>query len=152
MKTLLPALSDLPELQLCQLDPAWGEDDVQLPSGPWLRNLRWLSTGVGLLLSSTAALQAAGHLECISIIASSVTKSPWRSWEATAFFAWLARHPPLRQLSIVACPASPPFNLKAFADKLTQLRRRRPALLVDFPGFGEESESLFEYLDRTQPF
>ncbi|KAI7840532.1 hypothetical protein COHA_005688 [Chlorella ohadii] len=156
------ALSGLLRLQLCQLersdDPDIIAEDFALPGGPWLRSLRWLSTDLNAVLSSTAALHAATALECVSVAAlpADVAAINWQSPAAAAFFNWLAQHPPLQRLSIESSPSldsAPNLNAsKHFLVHLLQLCRRRPALAVHFPGPTTEGQSLARHLSACHRF
>ena len=161
---LPPALSGLSRLRLCHLE-CWGRlaegatYAPPLPGGPWLRSLQWLSVGPGTLLSSTAVLQGAAALECVSIANSPTTSVDWHSPAADAFFDWLARHPPLRRLA-VDCSSWPSNSKQAFAStdfvvQMTHLCRRRPALLVQYPGFShrEQAKTFLHHLrSESHPF
>ena len=60
----------------------------------------------------------------------------WRSPRATAFFDWLAQHPPLRRLSFDArWDEADNFDWPQFVKQLMRLWRRRPLLAMDCPGF-----------------
>ena len=144
---LPPALSGLSRLRLCHLEygglPANGFNYAPpLPGGSWLHSLQWLSVGIGTLLSSTAVLQAATVLECVSIANSHTASMDWGSPTADAFFDWLARHPPLLFLSLDAHWSAKLFVAQDFLVRIVQLCRRRPALLVQCPGW-RMRETLF---------
>ena len=151
---LPPALSGLSRLRLCHLE-SYGPAErtayaPALPGGPWLRSLQWLSVGPGTLLSSTAVLQGAAALECVSIAGSPAGGIDWHSAAADAFFDWLARHPPLRCFSVDA--GRPKKVCSRFFVRVLQLGRSRPALRVQCPGLGDEGESLVAHIKATFPF
>lgn len=154
--SLPPSLAGLPHLQLCQLSFAYPQFGyaaaAPLPGGPWLHSLRWLSIGISSLMRSTAVLRAATALECISIVHSPAAATNWHSPAASTLFDWLARHPPLRRLSIQADCSLAPFSSVAFAAQVRWLRSRRPALWVQHPDLGEVGESLSSFLNRAHPF
>jgi len=152
------ALSCLSRLQLCHLDRSRESGTVgqgsALPSGPWLRSLRWLSTDIGVLLRGTQALHAAAALENVSINSLDLNAGlgEWDAPAAAAFFAWLAPPPPLRQLSMCS-PCSPNLVVSGgFLLQFAQLFRRRPSLLLHCPNSSSEGQTLFEHLGACHPF
>lgn len=153
---IMPAMSGLSQLQLCHVSnyPINGgeAEAVPLRSGPWLCGLRWLCADLNTLLRSTAVLQAATALESISIGHSPSAVVDWRSPAATAFFDWLASHPPLRRLGVDLKYPAKLIESSAFVVRLMQLWRRRPALLVQAPGFGDTGDSFGEFVAATYPF
>ena len=152
---LPPALSGLSRLRLCYLGPAAepGTGAPPLPDGPWLRSLQWLSVDPDVLLSSTAALQAAAALECVSISGSLLAEAvDWSSPAADAFFGWLAQHPPLRRLSVDVYYPKQSRNWRRLSAHIRRLGRHRPGLLVQRPGLRDEGESLQEHLQEAYPF
>lgn len=157
---LPPALGSLSRLQICcvehmGIDAAGGVAYAPpLPSVPWLQSLRWLRVGIGTLLSSMAVLQAATVLECASSPRlAGVPSIDWTSTAAGAMSDWLAHHPSLRRMAIDAYEE----EVDAFASTdclvwFLRLCRRRPGLLVHCPGFGDEGESLQQFLETSHPF
>lgn len=151
----MPAMSGLSQLQLCHVSnyPIHGGEAAALRSGPWLCGLRWLSADLNTLLRSMAVLQAATALESISIGHSPSAVVNWRSPAATAFFDWLASHPPLRRLCVDARPPRQLLESTNFLVQILQLWRRRPALLVHARGLSNnESQSFDVYVNATYPF
>ncbi len=153
MPHMLPAaLSGLSRLQLCSLECLGSSGAARqafvLPSGPWLGSLRWLSTDIGTLLSSTEALHAASALECLSIARSPEHAAPvsGHSPAAAAFFDWLAHHPPLQRLSIENMDSSKLVALGSFFVQFAQLGRRRPSLNVHCLWYGSGGQMFAEHL------
>lgn len=110
-----------------------------LPQGSMVRNLRWLATSIETLLASAAALQSAEALEYVAIIECTRYDIYWRSPEVAAFMEWVARHPPLRSLSVDAPLRDPEeYDWPDFVICLLKLLRHRPGLSVRCPGFGDD--------------
>lgn len=148
------ALSRLSRLQLCHLSRYHtGGQASELPSGPWLSSLRWLSTDIGVLLRSKENLHAAAALECVSL-APSLDVVDWHSQAAAAFFDWLAHHLPLQRFSIEWSGSREPKLTvsKCFLAQLVQLSGRRPSLIVHCPGPDSEGQYFSDYVIAEYPF
>ena len=147
------ALSGLSRLQLCCFDSiassGTADQAAVLPSGPWLRSLRWLTTDFDALLSSVEALHGATALERISIAGWPADPVDWFSASAGAFFKWLAHHPPLRQLHIEGAFSSEPLLSGKFVIQFAQLWRHRPSLIVHCSFTDTAFDS---HLDACHPF
>ncbi|PRW21009.1 small GTP-binding [Chlorella sorokiniana] len=129
---LLPAaMSGLSQLRLCCIWDTPTDDNaavLPLPAGPWLQRLEWLATSAEKLLYSTSVLEHAAALECVSVLGRPKAAIDWHSQAASAFFDWLAQHPPLRCMSLEAW--SDAFGKAQFLVHVLQLCRERPELIV----------------------
>ena len=122
-----------------------------LPSGAWLRSLRWLQCNFLTLVNSVEQLAAAPRLEYLSIRdvfsfsgASSVAQE--EGWDE--FWSWAELHPPLLRLGLEydQPEEEAPFP-NAFLEQLLHLWERRPTLSVAHmgmyhkPSFEEEASA-----------
>jgi len=143
------ALGQLSRLQLFHLGRASTAAQASaLPSGPWLRSLRWLSADTQTLLGSMETLHAAAALECVSIAGVPLPAGAlgWQSPAADALFDWLARHPPLQRLSLECLHFTKTVESGSFLLQFAQLCRRRPQLAVQCPTAINEGQTLIEHL------
>ena len=130
------ALAGLSRLQRCCLALDSDDDgapDPPLPPGPWLASLRWLRANVDTLVSNTGVLQGATALERLEAGEPYAMRYNWRPPAVTAFFRWLAQHPPLQRVCFggehPTAPHAPSvYDSTAFARRLQLLAHRRPAL------------------------
>lgn len=143
LNQVLPALGGLSRLQQCSVIVYGDTSEARplaepgpplassLPSGAWLRSLRWLQCSFPTLVNSVEQLAAAQQLEYLSIAGVPTAGSADLDLAAhSAFWDWAARHPPLRRLGLelVEPQASPvPSD---FLNEVLILWQRRPALLV----------------------
>lgn len=98
-----------------------------LPVGPYLSGLLELDVHWPLLANSLPALEQATQLEYVGVqTMPDPEAAPKEQWDAA--FAWLARHPPLQELSLRPSDEEL-FNFAAF-DALMRLKDRRPGLKV----------------------
>lgn len=98
-----------------------------LPVGPYLSVLLDLDVNWPLLANSVPALEQATQLEYVGVhTMPDPEAAPKEHWDAA--FAWLARHPPLQELSLRLSDEEL-FNIAAF-DALMRLKDRRPGLKV----------------------
>ncbi len=155
LEPLLPTLSGLSRLQLCEL-PTPSRQAVgaapaavlTLPGGPWLQRLRWLTLSTGTLLKSAAVLREAAALERVSV--ADAAGINWGARAADAVFAGVRTIPRLQCLSLDGYSHNPTCSL-GLVLHVARLCRSQPSLLVQFPGWGREGETLSGFLRREPP-
>lgn len=141
--TPLPtALACAPELrQLCLFNGTRNDPlppGFALPSGPWPQLQELEVSWPHLLGSAVASLQQMGHLTALTINGPSRMPEPA---ELSAFWAWAAQHPPLRNLLVFwtrdedGNEGDEDFQQVHLVNAMLSLQRTRPDLHVatDFP-------------------
>lgn len=148
------SLAGLPRLQRCLLGAAsaaaGGLEPLPLPSGPWLRSLRWLSVDIHILVSTVAVLRHAEALERLEVGEPEYQQHfNWRPPAVTALFDWLAQHPPLKSTCFgcrfpIRHSSTSIFDSPAFDKRLDLLARRRPDLELRRLGTAAGVQTFFD--------
>ncbi|KAL4448515.1 hypothetical protein ABPG75_005734 [Micractinium tetrahymenae] len=129
--TVPPAIAQLPRLQRLWLSvgaPPAGAP--AMPQGPWLSSIRWLGLPWRHLEGGPEVLARAPRLEylvSLDVPGCREERAALARWEA--FFAFLARHPPLRCFGIESEPLNAHSTCSMrLLDAIIRLARCRPAL------------------------